>query len=73
MLYAPCCRVRAGACFLVRLASHAELLGGACAVQTDREEIRKKLEHGEELLARFRHWEPLISECHRPPPVAPPA
>ncbi|GFR45054.1 hypothetical protein Agub_g6426 [Astrephomene gubernaculifera] len=27
---------------------------------SDREEIRKKVEHGEELLARFRHWEPLI-------------
>ncbi len=31
-------------------------------LQTDREEIRKKVEHGEELLARFRHWEPLIRE-----------
>ncbi|KAG2501462.1 hypothetical protein HYH03_001242 [Edaphochlamys debaryana] len=27
---------------------------------SDREQIRRMVEHGEELLARFRHWEPLI-------------
>ena len=31
--------------------------------QTDREQIYKLVMHGEELLSRFRHWEPIISEC----------
>eukprot|EP00195_Chlamydomonas_chlamydogama_P015528 CAMPEP_0202900248 /NCGR_PEP_ID=MMETSP1392-20130828/10586_1 /ASSEMBLY_ACC=CAM_ASM_000868 /TAXON_ID=225041 /ORGANISM="Chlamydomonas chlamydogama, Strain SAG 11-48b" /LENGTH=119 /DNA_ID=CAMNT_0049586597 /DNA_START=125 /DNA_END=484 /DNA_ORIENTATION=+ len=26
----------------------------------DREQIRKVVEHGEDLLSRFKHWEPLI-------------
>ena len=32
------------------------------AHQADREQIRRLVDHGEELLARFRHWEPLISK-----------
>eukprot|EP00967_Tisochrysis_lutea_P010316 scaffold11877_cov15-Tisochrysis_lutea.AAC.1 len=28
--------------------------------QTSREEIRRQLEHGEALMSRFKHWEPLI-------------
>jgi hypothetical protein len=40
-----------------------DLLPPNVAMQSDREQIRKTLEHGEELIARFRHWEPIISEC----------
>uniref|UniRef100_A0A7S3QKE1 NADH dehydrogenase [ubiquinone] 1 beta subcomplex subunit 9 n=1 Tax=Dunaliella tertiolecta TaxID=3047 RepID=A0A7S3QKE1_DUNTE len=28
--------------------------------ETSREEIRRQLEHGEALMSRFKHWEPLI-------------
>lgn len=38
------------------------LYGALPCVQDDRVQIGKSLEHGEELLARFRHWEPIISE-----------
>lgn len=34
------------------------------ATQADREQIYKLVMHGEELLSRFRHWEPIISEFH---------
>lgn len=33
--------------------------------QTSRAEIQRKVEHGEELLSRFRHWEPLTREWCR--------
>lgn len=44
-----------GRCSPSRLANH---------VQTDREQIWKLVENGENLLSRFRHWEPIIRELH---------
>jgi len=38
--------------------------------QTSRAEIQRKVEHGEELLSRFRHWEPLTREWCRVSVVA---
>ena len=32
------------------------------STQTDREEIYKLVTRGEDLLSRFRHWEPILSE-----------
>jgi hypothetical protein len=36
------------------------------SLQTDREQIRKQVELGEELLSRFKHWEPVIRKCQFP-------
>ena len=52
---------------------HPPGLSRLLPLQTDREDIRKVVEHGEELLARFRHWEPLISECFGDIPCSPSA
>lgn len=38
--------------------------------QTDRAEITKLVEQGEELISRFRHWEPLLRECQQQGPPA---
>ena len=32
------------------------------STQADREEIYKLVARGEDLLSRFRHWEPILSE-----------
>jgi hypothetical protein len=40
-----------------------EPLSSILTLQSDREEIRQQVELGEQLISRFRHWEPLLREC----------
>lgn len=53
------CRLAGGGC---RLARHTQPRLCRVWAQTDREDIRKQVELGEELISRFRHWEPVLRE-----------